>query len=104
MDSDVIVAGGGVIGTAVAWRAAASGRDVILVDPGDDGEKATLVAAGMLAPVSESVFGEENLLNLNLLALERFPRFAEELEEAAGQEAGLRTEGTLNVACDSGDL
>jgi glycine oxidase len=104
MDADVIVAGGGVIGTAVAWRAAAAGRDVILVDPGDDGEKASLVAAGMLAPVSESVFGEEDLLALNLLALERFPGFTRELEDAAGQEAGLRTEGTLNVACDSGDL
>jgi 3-hydroxyacyl-CoA dehydrogenase len=31
--ADVIVAGGGVIGTAIAWRAAAAGLDVVLVDP-----------------------------------------------------------------------
>lgn len=104
MDADVIVAGGGVIGTAIAWRAAMAGRDVILVDPGIDREKASLVAAGMLAPVSESVFGEEDLLAVNLLALDRFPGFAKELQDAAGQEAGLRTEGTLNVAYDSDDL
>ena len=104
MDADVIVVGGGVIGTAIAWRAAAHNHDVILVDPGDDGDKATYVAAGMLAPVSESVFGEENLLALNLRALERLPSFVREAEEATGQQAGLRTEGTLNIALDSGDL
>jgi glycine oxidase len=104
VNTDVIVAGGGVIGTAIAWRAASDGHDVILVDPGADAAKATLVAAGMLAPVSESVFGEEDLLALNLLAVGRFPGFAEELEAASGQAAGLRTEGTLNVAYDSGDL
>jgi glycine oxidase len=105
VESDVIVAGGGVIGTAIAWRVAAeSGREVIVVDPGDDSDKASLVAAGMLAPVSESVFGEENLLALNLLAVGRFPGFAKELEDAAGQQTGLRTEGTLSVAYDSGDL
>ena len=105
MESDVIVAGGGVIGTAIAWRAAAeSGRDVILVDPGDDSDKASLVAAGMLAPVSESVFGEQHLLNLNLLSVGRFPGFNQELEDATGLTTGLRTEGTLAVAYDSGDL
>jgi glycine oxidase len=100
MDADVIVVGGGVIGTAIAWRAAAKGRDVILIDPGDPAGKASEVAAGMLAPVSESVFGEENLIALNLMALERFPDFTREL----GTDVGLRTEGTLNVAYDNGDL
>lgn len=104
MDADVIVVGGGVIGTAIAWRAATAGRDTVLLDPGEAAEKASEVAAGMLAPVSESVFGEENLLALNLRALDRFPSFAEELEAAAGFHVGLRTEGTLNVALDSGDL
>lgn len=104
MDADVIVVGGGVIGTAVAWRAATSGSQVVLVDPGDPADRAGEVAAGMLAPVSESVFGEENLLALNLRALERFGSFAAEVEDAAGEDVGLRTEGTLNVALDSGDL
>jgi glycine oxidase len=50
------------------------------------------------------VFGEQNLLNLNLHAVDRFPSFNQELEAAAGQRTGLRTEGTLAVAYDSGDL
>ena len=104
--ADVLVIGGGVIGTAIAWRAAARQprQHVVLVDPGSDDEKASLVAAGMLAPVSESVFGEENLLNLNLLAVDRFPAFNEQLEQASGHTTGLRTEGTLSVAYDNGDL
>jgi glycine oxidase len=108
MDTDVIVVGGGVIGTAIAWRAARSGLAVTQIDPGGDepgtDDKASLVAAGMLGPVSESVFGEQDLLNLNLHAIDRFPGFNAELEQASGMTTGLRTEGTIAVAYDSGDL
>jgi glycine oxidase len=113
VDADVIVVGGGVIGTAIAWRAARSGLTVTLIDPGGAdpraadpraSDTASLVAAGMLGPVSESVFGEQQLLDLNLHAVERFPSFNRELEDAAGAATGLRTEGTLAVAYDSGDL
>jgi glycine oxidase len=104
VDADVVIVGGGVIGTAIAWCASREGMDVTLVDPDDDADKASLVAAGMLGPVSESVFGEQNLLNLNLLAISRFPSFTEELESASGRVTGLRTEGTLSVAYDSDDL
>ena len=100
--ADVVVAGGGVIGTAIAWRAAVAGLDVVLVDPAD-GQAASLVAAGMLAPASEALFGEGALLRLNLLALRRFGSFAAELEEATGHQVGLRREGTLAVAYDPGD-
>ena len=100
--ADVVVAGGGVIGTAIAWRAAIAGLDVIVVDP-EYGNAASLVAAGMLAPVSESLFGEDALLRLNLLAAQRFPSFAAELEEVTGHPVGLRREGTLAVAYDPGD-
>lgn len=109
MDADVIIVGGGVIGTAIAWRAARAGRTVTLIDPdtGDKpgaGDKASLVAAGMLGPVSESVFGEQDLLTLNLHAVDRFPSFNAELEAAVGHRTGLRTEGTLAVAYDNDDL
>jgi glycine oxidase len=100
--ADVVVAGGGVIGTAIAWQAAAAGLDVVLVDP-ELGDAASLVAAGMLAPVSEALFGEGALLRLNLLAVRRFGSFAAELESATGQAVGVRRDGTLSVAYDPGD-
>ncbi|HLX51883.1 MAG TPA: glycine oxidase ThiO [Streptosporangiaceae bacterium] len=98
----VVVAGGGVIGMAIAWRAAAAGLDVAVVDPAC-GDAASLVAAGMLAPVSESLFGEDALLRLNLMAAERFGTFTAELEAATGHDAGLRRDGTLAVAYDASD-
>jgi glycine oxidase len=101
--ADLVVAGGGVIGTAIAWRAALAGLDVVLVDP-DVGDAASKVAAGMLAPVSEALFGEGALLAINLLAVQRFPPFAAELEDVAGHDVGLRREGTLAIAYDPGDL
>jgi len=100
--ADAIVAGGGVIGTAIAWRAAMAGLGVILVDP-EQGDAASLVAAGMLAPVSEALFGEGALLRVNLLAVARFGSFAAELEEVTGHPVGLRREGTLAIAYDAGD-
>jgi glycine oxidase len=100
--ADVVIAGGGVIGTAIAWRAAAAGLDVVLVDPAH-GDAASLVAAGMLAPVSEALFGEGALLRINLLAVQRFPAFAAELEDVTGRQIGLRREGTLAAAYDPDD-
>jgi glycine oxidase len=77
--------------------------DVVLVDP-DCGDAASDVAAGMLAPVSESLFGEGALLRVNLLAVTRFPEFAAELQQVTGHDIGLRREGTLAIAYDHGDL
>jgi len=97
---DVVVVGGGVIGLAVGWRAAAAGLKVAVVDPRPAGG-ATAVAAGMLAPVTEAAYGEQALLSLNLASARRFPSFAAELAEAADRPAGYRETGTLAVAADA---
>src|SRR5579859_4424336 len=94
--ADVVVVGGGVIGTAIAWRAAMAGLDVVLVDP-EAGDASTQVAAGMLAPASEALFGEGALRRLKLLAVRRLRPSAADLQSAAGQHVGLGREGTLPV-------
>jgi glycine oxidase len=99
---DVVVVGGGLIGLACAWRVAARGLAVAVVDPAPAGG-ASHVAAGMLAPVTEVKYGEERLLQLALESLRRYPGFVRELEAATGQIVGLRREGTLVVATDAGD-
>ncbi|CAN5696663.1 glycine oxidase ThiO [soil metagenome] len=96
---DVVVVGGGVIGLGIAWRAAASGLDVVVVDDAP-GRGASWAAAGMLAPVSEAHAGEEGLLALGLASNERYPSFIAELEEVSGRDAGFRTCGTLVAARD----
>jgi len=101
VSSDVVIVGGGLIGLAVGWRAAAAGLKVTVVDPAP-GTGSSYAAAGMLAPATEAHYGEERLLRLNLAAGRRYPSFVAELE-AAGQDVGYRTTGTLAVAFDSGD-
>jgi glycine oxidase len=100
--ADVVVVGGGAIGLASAWRLAQQGATVTVVDPAP-GSGASTVAAGMLAPVTEARPGEEALLKLGLESLGLWPAFAAELEGAAGQAIGFRTDGTLVVAYDGDD-
>ncbi|WP_254392195.1 glycine oxidase ThiO [Streptomyces buecherae] len=99
---DVLVIGGGIIGLVTAWRAAQRGLRTVLADPAPGGGAAQ-VAAGMLAAVTETHFGEETLLGLNLASARRYPDFAAELTEASGQPTGYRACGTLAVALDSDD-
>ena len=100
---EIVIIGAGVVGLATAWRTAAGGAAVTLVDP-DPGGGASSVAAGMLTPVSEVTYGEEPLLRLGLASRDRYGAFVAELEEATGLETGYRTDGILQVAFDSDDL
>jgi glycine oxidase len=96
------VVGAGVIGLSCAWRAAAAGWRVTVVDPAP-ARGASWVAGGMLAPVTEAWPGEEELLDLGLESLQRWPGFAADLAAAAGREPGLREEGTVVAATGAGD-
>jgi glycine oxidase len=100
---DVAVVGGGPIGLAIAWRCAARGMRVAVHDPAP-GSGAAAVAAGMLAPVSETYFGEVELTRLLADSAARWPGFAAELRELAGMDIGYRTEGTLVVGLTGDDL
>ena len=77
---------------------------VLVVDRADaPGAGTSQVAAGMLAPVTEADFGEEGPLRMNMLARERWPAFAAELEEVTGLPIGYRDTGALVVAADRDD-
>lgn len=99
---DVVIVGGGVIGLATAWETARRGLRVAVVDP-EPGRGASWVAAGMLAPVAEAAFGEEELVGLLCAAAERWPSFAARLEDGSGREVGFRPCGSVVVALDASD-
>jgi glycine oxidase len=100
--SDVVIVGAGLIGLSTAWRLASDGVQVTVCDP-TPGTQTSNVAAGMLAPVTEVEYGEDDLLALNLASVNAWPTFAAELEELTGQPAGLHQTGTLSVAYDVDD-
>jgi glycine oxidase len=101
---DAVVIGAGLIGLSCAWRARRRGMSVLVVDrAAAPGAATSAVAAGMLAPVTEADFGEEGPLRANMLARERWPGFAAELEEVTGLSTGYRDSGALVVAADRDD-
>ncbi len=102
-DDDVVVVGAGLVGLSSAWQLARRGVTVTVIDP-DPGHGASWAAAGMLAPVTEATYGEQDLLELLLAGAQRWPAYAAELGADSGRDPGLREEGTLVLARDAGDL
>ena len=96
-----MVVGAGVVGLACAWRAAQSGLRVRVLERSDPGSGASGIAAGMLAPVGEATWGEEQLLEAALASHAMWPDFAGELAEAGGAESSLVRSGALHVALDA---
>jgi glycine oxidase len=97
---DVAVVGAGVVGLAVGWRVSQLGLKVSVLDRGEAGKGTSWVAAGMLAPVTEAGFGEDELLALSLESARRYPDFRAELSDATGVDLSPASRGTLYVALD----
>jgi len=95
----VIVIGAGVIGMACAWRLAAAGARVEILEARDCGQGATRGALGALWPASPLVKGP--LQQLHRESLWQFEAFAAELSAAAGNGVGLpvsyRRQGRLEL-------
>jgi glycine oxidase len=98
---DVAVVGGGVIGLAVAWRAAARGLRVTVLERGEPGAGTSRVAAGMIAPISEARRSEQPLLRLGLTSARSYPEFVAELIDTTGHDPGYLACGTIAAARDS---
>lgn len=91
-----IVAGAGVLGASIAWKMAQAGAEVVLCDPAADGDNASGVAAGMLAPAMEAALDPETGLDFTQLAAAR------DLWSAFGQDAGIPLDrsGAMLVGSD----
>ena len=98
---DAVIVGAGVIGLAIAWRAAQAGLRVRVLERDEPGAGASGVAAGMLAPVSEATWGEEALSDAALASHRMWEGFAQALAEAGGPASSLLRSGALHVALDS---
>jgi D-hydroxyproline dehydrogenase len=60
--TDVAIVGAGIIGLAIAFRLAADGREVVVVDPKEAGSGASYGNAGTLAPYACAPVGNPDVL------------------------------------------
>ncbi|TYK45437.1 FAD-binding oxidoreductase [Actinomadura decatromicini] len=88
MEAEVVVVGGGVMGTSIAFHLAEAGvRGVVLVERDELGSGSTCKAAGGV----RAQFSDEVNIRLGARSLEAFGRFG----ERPGQEIDLRRVGYL---------
>ncbi len=94
---DAAIIGGGVIGCSIAWRLAAAGQRVVVLEKGALCAEATHAAGGMLAPLAEA---DEtgDFFNLCVASRAMYGGFARELRETSGIDIAYRTEGTLYLS------
>ncbi|MFF5012653.1 NAD(P)/FAD-dependent oxidoreductase [Streptomyces sp. NPDC001165] len=112
LQARVVVVGGGVMGTSIAYHLARAGvRDVVLVERDELAAGSTSKAAGGV----RAQFSDELNIQLGARSLEAFGRFAQEIgqdiglhrvgylfllstpEEVASFEAGVRLQNSLGV-------
>jgi glycine oxidase len=84
MAGEVVIIGGGLIGSSIAWRLAQKDVRVTIADAGTLGGEASPAGAGMLAPRSESG------CDLGLESLGLYPSFVEQLMAETGVDVDFR--------------
>ncbi|MGW5494626.1 NAD(P)/FAD-dependent oxidoreductase [Streptomyces olivaceoviridis] len=95
--AEVVVVGGGVVGTSIAWHLARAGvRDVVLVERDELAAGSTSKAAGGV----RAQFSDELNIRLGARSLEAFGRF----EEEVGQDIGLHRVGYLFLLSTPGQV
>jgi glycine oxidase len=100
---DVVIVGGGLMGSLSALRLADAGRRVLVLEKAVPGAEASSAAAGILAGQSESK-SDGPLFEIAIESRERYVALAAELRERVGMDVGFRRCGVLEVAETEKDL
>jgi len=93
---DVAIAGGGVIGGAIALELARAGLRVAVFDRQQPGQEASWASAGILSPAPENP-GMISMVEMGKASFARYPEFVARVEEISGMSAGFRPKGTLEA-------
>jgi glycine oxidase len=93
---DAIIAGGGLIGSAIALELARNDLRVALFDAQDPGREASWASAGILSPAPENP-GMISMVQFGKASLAMYPEFIELVEELSGIQTGYRANGTVEA-------
>jgi glycine oxidase len=93
---DVAIAGGGVIGGAIALELARAGLRVGLFDRQQPGMEASWASAGIISPAPENP-GMIPMVELGKTSAALYPEFIAQVEEISGKSTGFRPKGTLEA-------
>lgn len=95
--ADVIVVGGGIMGTACAFRLARAGVRALVLERSVPGAEASSAAAGILGAQVEA-HGRGPMAELGLRSLRAYPAFTRSLTEATGIDVEFRRGGVVFAA------
>jgi len=93
---DVVIAGGGVIGGAIALELSRAGLGVAVFDRQQPGQEASWAGAGILSPAPENP-GVVSMVPLGKASMAQYPEFVAQIEETSGVSTGFRPKGTLEA-------
>jgi glycine oxidase len=100
---DVAIAGGGLIGAAIAWELVQAGLSVGVFDAAEPGREASWASAGILSPAPENP-NAIPAVPLGKASLALYPDFVAAIEEITGQSVGYRPKGTVEALFSSDAL
>ena len=93
---EVIIAGGGLIGGAIALELALAGLPVAVFEKGDPGRESSWAGAGILSPAPENPATIPRV-PLAKASMALYPDFVARVEEISAQDVGFRGKGTLEA-------
>jgi glycine oxidase len=93
---EAVIAGGGLIGGAIALELALAGVRVAIFELGEPGREASWASAGILSPAPENP-ATIPLVPLGKASMSLYPQFVARVEEISGQEVGFRAKGTVEA-------
>ena len=93
---DVVIAGGGMIGGAIALELSHAGLRVAVFEKGEPGREASWASAGILSPAPESP-AMIPVIPLAKASMSLYSEFVANVEEISGQNVGFRPLGTMDA-------
>lgn len=101
--TDVVVVGGGIVGTVTAFHLAEKGVETVLVDSEKEG-RATDAGAGIVSPPTSSRREDEDWYAFAVEAAAHYPSLVRRLETQGIDNHGYRASDLLSVAVDEEEV